>query len=82
MGVGDRGSGEATTHGKPVRRIPCPGPPSPGPQSHGPPSHGQPSSGPSKISLFFHSPAAVCILSSLSWVSSRGILAVFLKAGP
>ena len=34
-----------------------------------------------KCLSFFPSPATIFILSSLSWVSSRGILVVFLKAG-
>ena len=38
-----------------------------------PPSAGPPSAGPPKISSFFHSPATMFILSSLSWGSSRGI---------
>ena len=40
-----------------------------------------PAAGPPKISLFFPSPATIFILSSLSWRSSRGIVAVQGRRG-
>ena len=60
----------------PQRQAPNCGTPQEGPLRWGPKGVG-----PQNFALFFHSPATIVFLSSLSWGSSRGILVVFLKAG-